>query len=1059
MDPDLAHEVQTTWHEFMTSSGTREAAGEAIYAALFESAPSLQTLFKSPRAVMAVRFMAGLNQIVSTIDDPPELKVCVETLGFQHLQLEVTVPRVVIFRDAICDLLAMEVGDNFSTAAREAWCVVLNYVGGAFIYVRTRYAERLSILATSWATANNKDVHVDESPHSTTSGSHDTGDPPKKQETPKQADGRRKEKEASSKLGLPKRGKGRSSEGAEGTDSEDVILGRNASVPRTFNEMFLFNAIVMGFGGNLWMGEVLASFDTIVTNVSNSYRLQEECDILSLHLSKHRGPIVLSEFKAVMLASLRSLVPQEWNSAHEVAWSWLWENVERMLKAMMGKPATMEKHLAQLFDNMTTEQRQTVRTSVYSTFFSRHPAGQDVFKQSTTRLHFIADRVLAMTLEIYRNPKKMAEDISALGLRHVGYGISTDLFSPFVTTCVDVVRGVTDDDGAEEGFRWSLSLISRILVRVINEGDTIVMRAINANCGNQLTKAVGCAPRGQRALWMLNVQVGTQSISPLIWAIETGSLDAAKAIIVDLLTIRADRDRYYYGVDTMFERHPDIIERLCMDAPTLLPTLLDGLIWRSRVAEKGQRRVNYYVKHLLVDADGGFAPAIQWIMDHGNPKLTCHPAITLVLDLVWSRVAFHRFLFNKSWFIFTLLVFITSQAVLPELTQSHGVAERAAVFVCRAFIYLFCMCHRLFLHAKNTFHDIKANNVVRVCHIPVVEYLTNWQELASLLLCLVLALMLTTEPILHCAGKASGSFAGAGLWTEYCPEAENLRFAYSLLSMFAMLIYFSLIIDLSVLSTKISAFVLVCGRVLSELGLFLFGFLFVTLAFSCGVTALRHEHEDFSGIGRSALAMSKLLLGMYNGSRVDELEDDPVLLLTIFAYALLTIVFLVNLLVAQLSCSYQATYQDMLGFARLNRGKIVVEVMLTCPRWRWDRVVDSLELDRRVEFGEGDIGLPGGIQVFEPASAHPTTVDSIRRYGGSTSPAERWPQEETKQKDAEDRLKRMEKILEKVMRKLAGRPRGSKSGGDTSGGSSSSWLHSNSDSKSTGSSVMGGTDD
>lgn len=97
------------------------------------------------------------------------------------------------------------------------------------------------------------------------------------------------------------------------------------------------------------------------------------------------------------------------------------------------------------------------------------------------------------------------------------------------------------------------------------------MKAINTNSGKQLKKAVGCAPRGKRALWMLNIQVGTQSISPLLWAIETGSLDAAKAIVVDLLTIRADRDRYYYGMDTMFERHSDIVKRLCMDAPRCYP--------------------------------------------------------------------------------------------------------------------------------------------------------------------------------------------------------------------------------------------------------------------------------------------------------------------------------------------------------------------------------------------------------------------------------------------------------------------------------------------------------
>merc|ERR1712232_346847 len=126
------------------------------YAALFDSAPSLQSLFKTPRAVMAMRFMNGLNQILNALPTPKALKVIVETVGFQHLDLEVTIPRVVIFRDAIVDLLQVEMGARFTKKAREGFSTFLNYVGGAYIYVRLKFTDRLKILASSWATANNK---------------------------------------------------------------------------------------------------------------------------------------------------------------------------------------------------------------------------------------------------------------------------------------------------------------------------------------------------------------------------------------------------------------------------------------------------------------------------------------------------------------------------------------------------------------------------------------------------------------------------------------------------------------------------------------------------------------------------------------------------------------------------------------------------------------------------------------------------------------------------------------------------------------------------------------
>eukprot|EP00438_Fugacium_kawagutii_P020872 Skav228292 [mRNA] locus=scaffold209:80370:94245:- [translate_table: standard] len=59
LPPDISAEVQNGWQTFLTSSSSREAAGETIYAALFDAAPSLQSLFKTARSVMAMRFMNG----------------------------------------------------------------------------------------------------------------------------------------------------------------------------------------------------------------------------------------------------------------------------------------------------------------------------------------------------------------------------------------------------------------------------------------------------------------------------------------------------------------------------------------------------------------------------------------------------------------------------------------------------------------------------------------------------------------------------------------------------------------------------------------------------------------------------------------------------------------------------------------------------------------------------------------------------------------------------------------------------------------------------------------
>merc|ERR1719337_291720 len=430
----------------------------------------------------------------------------------------------------------------------------------------------------------------------------------------------------------------------------------------------MFNAPVMGFGNNSWMNEVLACFDNIVTNVSNSARLQEECNVLALRISRVvKGNVNLAEYKSCMLASLRSLLPKDWDTNHEVAWTWLWDNVERLVLKIHGQPPVWERALSKILNSLDEDQKFEIRKDIYNTFFTLAPAGQDFFKQSNTYLHVVADKIMNMTLEIYQNPVKMVDDISALGLRHVGYAIPTELFAPFVSACVEVLMTRTSDETVVESFRWSLALVAKMLVRTITEGSTIVMKAINANSQKLLKKAIACAPRGERAAWMLIVQVGTQRISPLAWSVEAGNFEAAAAIIQDLLTFRADRDRYYYGVDELFKRHPDIIRILCDQAPDLVPKLLDGLIWRSRTTESGMRRVNYYVKHLLMDEEGNFSKTLLWVTATRDPKLVCHPVVVLVADIIWTKVAYRSFLYGKSWFFFTLVIFIVSQSILEHI--------------------------------------------------------------------------------------------------------------------------------------------------------------------------------------------------------------------------------------------------------------------------------------------------------------------------------------------------------------------------------------------------------
>ncbi|CAK9034027.1 unnamed protein product [Durusdinium trenchii] len=88
---DIVEEVQDVWSMMLEEWGSREAAGEHFLSLLFEAAPSLSVMFKSPKQVAAMRIMDGLGNIVAVMGNASLLRKEVEIVGFKHLDIELSV--------------------------------------------------------------------------------------------------------------------------------------------------------------------------------------------------------------------------------------------------------------------------------------------------------------------------------------------------------------------------------------------------------------------------------------------------------------------------------------------------------------------------------------------------------------------------------------------------------------------------------------------------------------------------------------------------------------------------------------------------------------------------------------------------------------------------------------------------------------------------------------------------------------------------------------------------------------------------------------------------------
>jgi len=334
---------------------------------------------------------------------------------------------------------------------------------------------------------------------------------------------------------------------------------------------------------------------------------------------------------------------------------------------------------------------------------------------------------------------------------------------------------------------------------------------------------------------------------------------------------------------------------------------------------------------------------------------------------------------------------------------------------------------RLFWKSCKDLRKGKYKKVMRC--IPLPKSLNNAMALGNLALATLLLLMFCYEPMYHCLASAPEEWP-----TYYCDDVEDLRWTYSALGLLAMAVHWFLMVDLAVFSTGLSAFVLVCAQVLSEIGRFLVALIFLLLTFGSAISVLEHPYFEMRDIPSSVLCLFSITILLYEDD-YRTLMEEPALLTAVLLFVLASSILLMNLLIAQLNSSYVYIYQDMVGFARLNRAQKIVEALSNFNRGHFANFVASLGLDQPVEFNQGDVGVAGGLQRTEPANAHVVLQDSILRFGGSCSMDLEWP-EETKRSEDKDQISKIEHLAKRVLRRVTQDAKHKARGGSNLGGHS-----------------------
>eukprot|EP00913_Durusdinium_trenchii_P000786 g734.t1 len=691
-----------------------------------------------------------------------------------------------------------------------------------------------------------------------------------------------------------------------------------------------------------------------------------------------------------MLAALRSLLPKTWSTTHETAWEWLWATISRNLSDSSSKVRAFKVYNAQLFGALKEEHLNTFRNDLYTDFFAKCAISQDIFKQSQTRLHYIADRVLQSSYDMFHKPKqerlRRMTNISVWALSDSSMPKSE---STKIVACA--VAGMTQAEERDvpehmmvEGFRWSIGLVARLLMRIITEGSTAVMQAIYQDSAKLLQAALKEAPREYRNFLQLRVRVGSQkafgghpeSLSLSLTAAHlarssphrSGAHTAARTMLEDVLTIRADRDRYYYGVNDIFKFQPDIAADLLQEAPKLM-------ISRAFVS----------------------------FVRFRNPKIIVHPILIFVSDLVWNKLVRSYFMYDQIFRsarlicrMINFVIFILAGCFLNQPTVMRDPVWSKALVGVRVLVYTMGFAKLLYSH------DWKI-----IWRVRVPTYLLKGPEMLSFMLMLNMASMMVVEPMIHCFGT-SENFAEFQCenWT------DDMSLAYEVFLVIGIFLYVFLIFGIgSSISIEISEYRVLCMSAVKQVALCLGVVTLAIFTFGFVITAMTREignlsSNEFMDVGSAISNLARLAIGMMDTGELRNIaEESPFLLIApwqgcfpwlegfpggatcsrvahelsldevISMFMLLVCSFFFNILVSQFCGVYSSLAEDSEGHARLSRGEVILDTLKAVQMKQWKSFVDLLALDQRTDFDEGDIGLAGGVKVFEPAGANPKTQE------------------------------------------------------------------------------------
>jgi len=1031
--------VRECW-DSICESYTSNDLGEMVYDQLFKMAPNLTTLFTKPRSYMAVKMGDMLSMLVSFADSSDSMKQQISWLGLRHVKYKIRPHHIPLMGPVFLAVVSEAAGVHWSQETEKAWTVLFNMVCvnmADAIQEGEEYAEALekaieilseqvdasSMVATIRAelTTNCPSIFDDEASSGSKgvrlkrsgrlmslSSSNPTGE--------------------SSKSGSERRGSmpdlslqdvshllhasAAKKKEPERKPSTTGISRPNANTFEGMAEETTVNIIESVYeffletGKNVWDPEKQMEIVAICAPRLFSWGMRE----------KHLKDVWLAIERAISKTA-ESLFDERMISSLRWFWKGISEALQEEFNALENGYNDTVLSSWELVKQRTEVQELGEKFWKYLNCMS--PEQTNLFRRSLSMWGHLLHHIVNMLLISITDPEEYYDLMFELTIRHIRYGVRSEYLNPFGSALFATFEEILSDLWEEKTTKaWKLvwKRATCNMSRGLNMGGNAITQALVEGNVEALQNAISSAPRSKRAEWLCQIDINGAIISPLIWAMHDGKTAIVDFILCDLLTIRADIHGYYYGREELFKYHDDLIGEVLRESPDSMPILLDGLLWHSKEKLPGRQvRVNYYIRDVYgepqKDIDSWVTPLGRFIV-LGDNQIFLHPVVKRTLQLKWEKFGLALFCLKEIWYLGMLITFMIGHVQDPSGCIGRLQKDRIALSIMAA-ITLALQMKMVMTHVLKR---LCLTYQIGPFEVQVPRCLTSIWTLVRITSCVLLIYVMSRNGCNQCLNDpTSPSCTNSSTRAVYYDDPEErigLLQQFSLLAAkakgdtgtatttsstsskdrsamaFVGVLLWIQMFQACILSTPLAAFTYTIGIMFLDISHSLFMIFILISGFGSALTMIGEPPFD-QGWDTTLAVLLQEVLGV-SQQYYPEIGSFTRFLLIVYVSAVT--VGMLNILIAQLTITYDKLSSEKEGYAMKHRATVCLDIEGFLPYFIRKRIFDDVGFDQPLPFSSNDSGPAGGVQMFERDDMPNYVPDRILRFTGDASPEDPWPE-------------------------------------------------------------------